>query len=58
MLGIDLLKHPVDVKVTQDRVMVLDQRNPCIFVFNLAVLTNRLITRGVDNKLTIHIVST
>ena len=47
MLGIDLLKYPLDVKVTRDRVFVLAVSDPCMFVFNSAhVLTNRLITRG------------
>ena len=47
MLGIDLLKSPRDVKVTRDRVLVLDQSDPCMFVFNSDhVLTNRLITTG------------
>ena len=52
MLGIDLLKHPRDVKVTRDRVLVLDVSDPCMFVFNsYHVLTNRIITRG-DGKQT------
>ena len=52
MLGIDLLKYPRDVKVTRDRVLVLDVSDPCMFVFNSDhVLTNRLITRG-DGKQT------
>ena len=47
MLGIDLLKDPRDVKVTRDRVLVLDHSDPCMFVFNSHhVLTNRLIARG------------
>ena len=47
MLGIDLLKYPRDVKVTRDRVLVLDGSDPCMFVFNSDhVLTIRLITRG------------
>ena len=51
MLGIDLLKSPRDVKVTRDRVLVLDQSDPCMFVFNSDhVLTNRLITRGVGKQ--------
>ena len=51
MLGIDLLKHPRDVKVTRDRVLVLDGSNPCMFVFNSDhVLTNRLLTRGVGKQ--------
>ena len=52
MLGVDLLKYPRDVKVTQDRILVLDSSDPCMFVFNSDhVLTNRLITRG-DGKQT------
>ena len=48
MLGIDLLRHPCDVKATLDRVLVLDGSDPCMFIFDLDhVLTNRLITRGV-----------
>ena len=48
MLGTDLLGHPCDVKVTRDRVLVLADSDPCMFVFNSDhVLTNRLITRGV-----------
>ena len=51
MLGIDLLKYPHDVKVTRDRVLVLDCSDPCMFVFNSDhVLTNRLITRGVGKQ--------
>ena len=47
MLGVDLLVFPRDVKVTRDRVLVLDCGDPCMFVFNLYhVLTNKLITRG------------
>ncbi|KAI6660200.1 E3 ubiquitin-protein ligase TRIM71-like [Oopsacas minuta] len=51
MLGIDLFKYPRDVKVTRDRVLVLDDSDPCMFVFNSDhVLTNRLITRGVGKQ--------
>ena len=47
MLGIGVLKCPRDVKVTRYRVLVLDQSDPCLFVFSSDhVLTNRLITRG------------
>ena len=47
MLGIDLFKYPRDVKIAQDRVLVLDGNDPCMFVFNSDhVLTNRVITRG------------
>ena len=45
MLGMDLLKHPRDVKVTRDRVLVLAGSDPCMFVLNSDhVLTNRLIS--------------
>ena len=51
MLGIGLLEYPRDVKVTQDRVLVLDGSDPCMFAFNSDhVLTNRLITRGVGRQ--------
>ena len=47
MLGVDLLRCPRDVKVSRDRVFVLAENDPCMFVFNSDhVLTNRLITRG------------
>ena len=52
MLGIDLLNYPRDVKVTRDRVLVLDESDPCMFVFNSDhVVTNRMITSG-DGKQT------
>ncbi|KAI6661328.1 Cell surface protein [Oopsacas minuta] len=51
ILGIDLFKYPFDVKVTTDRVLVLDRSDPCMFVFNSDhVLTNRLITRGAGKQ--------
>ena len=51
MLGIDLFKRPRDVKVTRDRVLVLAENDPCMFVFNSDhVLTNELITRGVGRQ--------
>ena len=51
MLGKTLLKSPCDVKVTRGRVLVLDENDPCMFVFSSDhVLTNRLITRGVDRQ--------
>ena len=49
MLG---LRRPRNVKVSRDRVFVLAENDPCMFVFNSDhVLTNRLITRG-DGKQT------
>ena len=51
MLGIDLLKNLRDVKIARDRVLVLDESDPCIFVFNSDhLLTNRLITKGVGKQ--------
>ena len=52
MLGIGLLTYPSDVKVTKDKVLVLADNDPYMFVFDSDhVLTNQLITRG-DGKLT------
>ena len=51
MLEIDLFKYPFDVKVTRDRILVLAEDDPCMFVFNSDhVLTNRLIARGVGKQ--------
>ena len=50
MLGIGKFYHPRDVKVTRDRVLVLDESNPCLFVFSSDhKLIKRFITRG-DGK--------
>ena len=47
MLGIGLFTNPLDIKVTQDTVLVLDESDPCMFIFNLEhLLINRIITRG------------
>ena len=47
MLGIGLFTNPRDIKVTRDRVLVLDVSNPCMFIFNSEhLLINRIITRG------------
>ena len=52
MLAIGLLEYPCDVKVTRERVLVLAETDPCMFVFNSDhFLTNRLISRG-DGKQT------
>ena len=52
MLGIDLFTHPRDIKVTRDRLFVLDESDPCMFIFNSEhLLINRIITRG-SGKLT------
>ncbi|KAI6649860.1 E3 ubiquitin-protein ligase TRIM71-like [Oopsacas minuta] len=49
MLGIDVFKYPFDIKVTSDRLLVLDRSDLCMFVFNSDhVLTKRLITRDRD----------
>ena len=47
MLGIGLFTNPRDIKVTRDRVLVLDVSDPCMFIFNSQhLLINRIITRG------------
>ena len=47
MLGIGLFANPRDIKVTRDRVLVLDVSDPCMFIFNSEhLLINRIITRG------------
>ncbi|KAI6652290.1 PEP-CTERM domain protein [Oopsacas minuta] len=47
VLGIGVLNKPLDIKVTRDRVLVLDDSDPCMLVFTSEhVLINRLITRG------------
>ena len=51
MLGIGVFNYPRDIKVTRDRVLVLDMSDPCMFVFDSNhVLTNRLITRGTGKQ--------
>ena len=47
MLGIGMFTQPLDIKVTRDRVLVLDESNPCMSIFNSEhLLINRIITRG------------
>ena len=47
MLGIGLFTNPRDIKVTRDRVLVLDVSDPCLFIFNSEHLViDRIITRG------------
>ena len=51
MLWVVSLHHPVDVKVTWDRVLVLAHENPCMFVFDSNhILINRLITWGAGKQ--------
>ena len=51
MLGIGLFTYPLDIKVTRDRVLVLDESHPCMFIFNSEhLLINRIITRGSGNQ--------
>ena len=53
MLGIGAFNHPRDIKVTRDRVLVLDQSDTCLFVFDSNhILTNRLITSGTGKQTT------
>ena len=52
MLGIGVFNGPLDVKVTRDRVLVLDSNDPCLFIFSSDhVIINRIITQG-DGKQT------
>ena len=47
MLGIGMFCSPIDVKLTRDRIFVLDESEQCMFVFTSNhVLVNRLLTRG------------
>ena len=47
VLGIGLFTNPLDIKVTRDRVLVLDESDPCMFIFNSEhLLINRIISRG------------
>ena len=47
MLGIGMFTNLRDIKVTLDRVLVLDENDPCMFIFNSDnLLINRIITRG------------
>ena len=51
MLGIGLFTSPRDIKVTRDRVLVLDVSDPCMFIFNSEhLLLNRMTTRGVGKQ--------
>ena len=51
MLGIGAFNNPLDIKVTRDRVLVLDQSDTCLFVFDSNhILTNRLITSGIGKQ--------
>ena len=51
MLGIGLFTNPSDIKVTRDRVLVLDESDPCMLIFNSEhLLINRIITRGSDKQ--------
>ena len=46
-LGVGSLRYPRDVKVTRDKVFVLDRSDPCMFVYDSDhVLIKRLVSRG------------
>ena len=52
MLGIGLFTNSRDIKVTRDRVLVLDMSDPYMFIFNSEhLLINRIITRGSDKQI-------
>ena len=47
MIGIGVFKGPFDIKVTRDRIFVLDDSDPCLLIFNSDhLITNTIITRG------------
>ena len=47
MLGKGLFTNPRDIKITRDRVLVLDESDPCMLIFNSEhLLIKRIITRG------------
>ncbi|KAI6655651.1 E3 ubiquitin-protein ligase TRIM71-like [Oopsacas minuta] len=57
MLGIGIFHRTRDIKITRDRIIVLDESDPCVFLFNSDHnIINRLITRG-DAKQTMNPVS-
>ena len=46
-----MFTNPRDIKVTRDRVLVLDESDPCMFIFNSEhLLINRIITGGSDKQ--------
>ena len=58
MLGIDLFTHPRNVKFTRDRVLVLDESDPCMFIFNSEhLLINGIITRGIGKQTIVRTLS-
>ena len=51
MLRVVAFHYPLDVKVTWDRVLVLVEEDPCLFVFDSNhILINRLITWGAGKQ--------
>ena len=46
--GNDLLKYPLDVKLSKEYIYVLDKSNPCLHLFNYThILQNSVISRGI-----------
>ena len=51
--GEDKLKQPLDVKLSQQYIHVLDESNPCVHLFNYNhVLLKSIISRGEGNQVT------
>ena len=45
--GKDILKHPLDVKLSKEYIFVLDESNPCLHLFNYNhILQKSVISRG------------
>ena len=45
--GKDVLKHPLDVKLSKEYIFVLDESNPCLHLFNyIHILQKSVISRG------------
>ena len=57
MFGIGLFTHSCEIKVTRDKIFVLDECNPCLYMFNLDHSPiKRLISRG-EGKQTTGVIS-
>ena len=49
--GKDILKHPLDVKLSKEYIFVLDESNPCLHLFNYNhILQKSVISRGKGNQ--------
>ena len=56
--GRDILYYPLDVKLYKDNIIILDESNPCLHIFNKdLVLHKSVVTRGEGQQLSILITS-